>query len=177
MMVDSLGEYQAKVEADPVPNVHLPPVGYHPVIGQTTAQGVQGRGFATAGRIIVTNRLTKQIACMGGAVLLLTGLAPAAASAHAILEDSRPVAGGKVPAGTIALHFRYNSRIDRSRSRLTLTGPDGKHVPLKIKPEGPPDIIDASAALTPGSYVVRWQVLAIDGHITRGDVPFTVTGQ
>jgi methionine-rich copper-binding protein CopC len=23
---------------------------------------------------------------------------------------------------------------------------------------------------------VRWQVLAVDGHITRGDVPFTVTG-
>jgi methionine-rich copper-binding protein CopC len=23
---------------------------------------------------------------------------------------------------------------------------------------------------------VRWQVLAIDGHITRGDVPFTVMG-
>jgi methionine-rich copper-binding protein CopC len=23
---------------------------------------------------------------------------------------------------------------------------------------------------------VRWQVLAIDGHITRGDVAFTVTG-
>jgi hypothetical protein len=28
--------------------------------------------------------------------------------------------------------------------------------------------------LTPGVYVLRWQVLAIDGHITRGDVPFTV---
>ena len=23
---------------------------------------------------------------------------------------------------------------------------------------------------------MRWQVLAVDGHITRGDVPFTVTG-
>jgi copper resistance protein C len=31
--------------------------------------------------------------------------------------------------------------------------------------------------MAPGSYSVRWQVLAIDGHITRGDVPFTVTGQ
>ncbi len=29
--------------------------------------------------------------------------------------------------------------------------------------------------LRPGDYTVRWQVLAVDGHITRGDVPFTVT--
>jgi len=28
--------------------------------------------------------------------------------------------------------------------------------------------------LAPGAHVLRWQVLAIDGHITRGDVPFTV---
>jgi hypothetical protein len=33
----------------------------------------------------------------------------------------------------------------------------------------------AHLGLIPGAYVVRWQVLAVDGHITRGDVPFTVT--
>jgi hypothetical protein len=124
----------------------------------------------------VTNRLTRRLCCSTGAALLLLGLTPAIASAHAILEDSQPAAGGKVPAGTIALHLRYNSRIDRPRSRLTLTGPNGQHAPVKIQSGGPPDVIDASVALTPGSYVVRWQVLAIDGHITRGDVPFTVTG-
>jgi methionine-rich copper-binding protein CopC len=25
-----------------------------------------------------------------------------------------------------------------------------------------------------GEYVLRWQVLASDGHITRGEVPFRV---
>jgi hypothetical protein len=34
--------------------------------------------------------------------------------------------------------------------------------------------MDTTATLTPGPYVLRWQVLAIDGHITRGDVTFTV---
>jgi methionine-rich copper-binding protein CopC len=48
---------------------------------------------------------------------------------------------------------------------------------LKITPSGPPDLLETSTELTTlGAYVVRWQVLAIDGHITRGDVPFTVTG-
>ncbi len=26
----------------------------------------------------------------------------------------------------------------------------------------------------PGDCVLRWQVLAVDGHITRGDVPLSV---
>ena len=48
---------------------------------------------------------------------------------------------------------------------------------LPIVPDGPPDMLETTANLeTPGAYVVRWQVLAVDGHITRGDVPFTVTG-
>lgn len=98
------------------------------------------------------------------------------AFAHAILEASQPPSGGSVPAGQVVLQFRYNSRIDRARSKLVLTGPDRFHVTLKIAPNGPPDIINASANLTPGSYIVRWQVLAVDGHITRGDVPFNVTG-
>jgi methionine-rich copper-binding protein CopC len=104
-------------------------------------------------------------------------LAPSAASAHAILVKSEPATGANVPAGSVDMSFRYNSRIDRARSRLTLTSPDRTQSVLKIAPSGPPDLLEASAKLTtPGAYVVRWQVLAIDGHITRGDVPFTVTG-
>ena len=48
---------------------------------------------------------------------------------------------------------------------------------LKIAPDGPPNLLETTTNLeAPGAYVVRWQVLAIDGHITRGDVPFTVMG-
>ena len=109
--------------------------------------------------------------------LLGAALAPIAAAAHAVLEQSQPPAGGSVPAGKVALLFRYNSRVDRARSRLTLTRPDNSQTVLPIDPSGPPNVIGSDTVLTaPGGYVVRWQVLAIDGHITRGDVPFTVTG-
>lgn len=111
------------------------------------------------------------------AVLLGLMLAPAGASAHAILIQSKPSAGDSVPAGRQDMTFRYNSRIDRARSRLTLTAPDHTQSILKIIPAGQADTLQTSAELSlPGAYVVRWQVLAIDGHITRGDVPFTVTG-
>lgn len=108
-------------------------------------------------------------------VLLAGMLLPELASAHAILEESAPPAGSSVKAGGLDLKFRYNSRIDQGRSRLTLIRPDHSRDTVAIAPDGPPDIIAAHLDLTPGDYVVRWQVLAVDGHITRGDVPFTVT--
>ncbi len=102
--------------------------------------------------------------------------APGAAAAHAILIRSTPAVGGTVSAGTISVRFRYNSLIDRARSRLTLTRPDNTRAVLPIDRSGPDDVLAATVDLTPGAYSLRWQVLAIDGHITRGDVPFTVTG-
>jgi methionine-rich copper-binding protein CopC len=110
---------------------------------------------------------------LAGAVLLL--VSARRSQAHAILEASDPSSGGEVKAGPVALHLRFNSRIDRARSRLTLTqGGETKTYP-PIDPDGPPDVLTAAVSLTPGAYVLRWQVLAVDGHITRGDVPFTVT--
>ncbi len=103
-------------------------------------------------------------------------LHPRLASAHAILEASEPADGARVPAGPVALKLRYNSRIDRTRSALTLTRPDQTKTPLPIDRKGAPDVLTSTVTLAPGAYVVHWQVLAIDGHITRGDVAFTVTG-
>ena len=97
------------------------------------------------------------------------------ASAHAILTDSMPKPDGTLAPGHQTLHFDYNSRIDHKRSRLTLTGPDGKRVVLKILPASASNALDADAELTAGAYTLRWQALALDGHITRGDVPFSVT--
>jgi methionine-rich copper-binding protein CopC len=103
-------------------------------------------------------------------------VAAAPASAHAILTASQPAIGGDVPSGPVALELTYNSRIDRGRSRLTLTRPDHTQAVLPIAADGPENVIRAKTDLTPGAYSLRWQVLAVDGHITRGDVPFKVTG-
>ncbi len=110
------------------------------------------------------------------AFLVIAGAAllPRTAAAHAILIASQPPQGGTVVPGAVAIHLQYNSRIDRVRSRLTLTRPDHSQATLPIATEGAPDEMNTAATLTPGPYVLRWQVLAIDGHITRGDVAFTV---
>jgi methionine-rich copper-binding protein CopC len=118
-------------------------------------------------------RIRSRRAVLAGATAL--AISAGQAQAHAILEASDPNAGGSVHAGAIALKLRFNSRIDRARSRLTLTASGQPRGAPPIDPEGPPDLLTSTVTLTPGAYVLRWQVLAVDGHITRGDVPFTVT--
>lgn len=102
-----------------------------------------------------------------------TTISPDHASAHAILIDSQPAARATVPPGPAVVTLRFNSRVDHARSRMALRA-NGTETPLPVDPACAADSLSATATLAPGSYVVRWQVLAVDGHITRGDVPFTV---
>lgn len=107
-------------------------------------------------------------------VLFAAGcICPGVANAHAILLDSQPAARATVPPGPTSIVLRFNSRVDHARSRLALrTG--GAETAFPIDPASVADGLAASATLAPGDYVMRWQVLAVDGHITRGDIPFTV---
>jgi len=111
--------------------------------------------------------------CITGLAALLL-LAPTLARAHAILMESQPAAGGTVPAGEAAITLQYNSRIDQARSRVTLSHVGAADERLTLQPEQQPDVLKAAAVLAPGAYTLHWFVLATDGHITRGDVPFTV---
>lgn len=103
----------------------------------------------------------------------LAGLARPA-EAHAILLESTPAAGATVKPGVTDLRMRFNSRIDVARSRITLVGPDHAPVVLAITSDHPDVVLSAVATLAPGLQSLRWQVLAIDGHITRGEIRFTV---
>ena len=109
-------------------------------------------------------------------VLAALGCVPAPVQAHAILLESQPESGSFIAAGHVDIRLRFNSRIDAGRSRLTLTRPDSSQAVLPAQGEGAGNILTTAADLAPGAYSLRWQVLAIDGHITRGDVAFTVAG-
>ena len=95
------------------------------------------------------------------------------AGAHAILIDSTPAPLGHVKAGHLAVSFRYNSRIDAGRSKLLLKQGDTS-TRMTLAAAAAPDLLRAELDIAPGDYVIAWQVLATDGHITRGNVPFTV---
>jgi len=107
-------------------------------------------------------------------VLALWTTAPSA-RAHAVIIDSVPTVGAELESADSEIALHFNSRIDHLRSRLTLVSADGRARPLTIVQDGAPDLVTAKLAkLEPGRYRLRWQVLAIDGHLTRGDIPFSV---
>jgi len=95
--------------------------------------------------------------------------------AHAVLLESSPALKSSVSGPDVPLKLRFNVRIDAARSRLTLVDPDGTQQTLEVHRETGPDMLAAEAkGLRPGAYRLRWQVLASDGHITRGEIAFTV---
>jgi|SRR3974390_1329826 len=99
------------------------------------------------------------------------------ADGHAILKETSPVANGKVAGPDVPIVLKYNVRIDAKLSKLSLLNPDNSVTDLKIEEQKSPDTLNSKATgLKAGAYRIRWQVLAPDGHITRGEIPFTVTG-
>jgi len=106
-------------------------------------------------------------------LLILSVVVPA--FAHAILLQSTPAANAVVEQPTTRISLTFNSKIDGQRSRLTLIGPDGSQQTLALAPQNTADTLTASARdLKSGEYRLRWQVLAVDGHITRGEISFRV---
>ena len=94
---------------------------------------------------------------------------------HAILLSATPGASQQVDGRDVPIHLRFNARIDAKRSRLVLVGPDDRQQTLPISESSPPDYLSSAVkGLASGNYVLRWQVLAADGHITRGEVRFHV---
>ena len=110
------------------------------------------------------------------AALVWVVLAAYPALAHAIIVEAAPPVGAVLHAGPVDVRLRFNSRIDHHRSRLKLLDALGKETAVTFDDDTPADVITAHlSGLAPGDYRLRWQVLALDGHITRGDIPFSVT--
>jgi len=97
------------------------------------------------------------------------------ASAHAILFEATPTRNSIVNGSSVAVKLRFNVRIDPGRSRLALVYPAGSLHALQVKQQQPADVVAADVSdLGPGHYDLKWQVLASDGHMTQGDIPFAV---
>jgi hypothetical protein len=109
------------------------------------------------------------------AIALIATACVREAAAHAILFEATPARNSIVSGRSVVVKLRFNVRVDASRSRLALVYPGGSMHALQVKPQQPADVVAADISdLGPGYYDLKWQVLASDGHITQGDVPFTV---
>lgn len=119
-------------------------------------------------------RTFRRIACL----LAVVFSAALYAHAHAVLVRSVPGEHSVIHGSNLNVDLVYNSRIDARRSVLTLTDSNGKQFPLqKDSASSPAELKAAARGLASGAYTLHWQVLASDGHITRGDVAFTVVAK
>jgi methionine-rich copper-binding protein CopC len=108
-------------------------------------------------------------------VAVLIAASPRLALAHAVLLSSSPQKNASVNGPDVTISLKYNSRVDGARSSLTLVKPDGSMEKIGALAQPLPDTLSATGhKLAKGAYVLRWQVLSSDGHITRGEVPFQV---
>lgn len=95
--------------------------------------------------------------------------------AHAVLMQSTPKLNSTVTGPDVPIWLKFNVRVDGSRSRLHLIAPDGSPLALEAVKQPTPDTLESRATgLKAGAYKLQWQVLASDGHISRGEVAFTV---
>ena len=101
-------------------------------------------------------------------------LLPASADAHAVIVQATPVVDAVLSPGDIDIRLQFNSRIDVQRSRLTLQDPDRKLVAVAPVSADANVLAGRVRAEAQGVWTLHWQVLSRDGHITRGDIRFTV---
>jgi hypothetical protein len=110
------------------------------------------------------------------ALAVMLALSATPVLSHAIVIEAKPAPGETVASPDLTVTLRYNGRLDHARSRLTLVGPDGASKQLSIATDTSPDsLVTSLTGLAPGAYRLRWHVLSVDGHITRGEVPFRVS--
>lgn len=99
---------------------------------------------------------------------------PQLAHAHALLQKSDPAPNAILHPGSHQVVLSFNSRVDAAHSSITLLQ-GGKSEALPVDTKAESNVLRSEAgALHPGHYILRWQAVASDGHISRGEIPFDV---
>jgi methionine-rich copper-binding protein CopC len=110
-------------------------------------------------------------------VLLAIALYAGDTWAHAFPERSEPRVGATVRIAPTRVQIWFDGDLEPAFSRLTVTDGRGARVDRgdsEIDPQNRRVLRVNLPPLPPGTYKVRWGVLALDGHRTEGDYMFTL---
>lgn len=100
---------------------------------------------------------------------------PQVALAHALLVSSSPHQAEVVHGDHAHIELKFNSRVDGGRSSVMLVSKGGPSHALKLDTQPAPEVLSTDATdLHKGAYSLRWQAVASDGHISRGEIAFSV---
>ena len=124
---------------------------------------------AVPSAVTIVRRRCFQLCCI--CVLVAYSIS---AYAHAVLVKAVPGAHTTVAGTAITVRLQFNVRVDPKRSRVALVLPDKSQKLLSVNQPEPELLESQVTGLANGDYSIRWQVLASDGHITQGEIPFKV---
>ncbi|WP_218010887.1 copper resistance CopC family protein [Herbidospora mongoliensis] len=99
---------------------------------------------------------------------------PGPASAHNVLKTSDPADGASVSRlDRVTLTFDQPVRADFAK--LALTGPDGARYDAGLTVRDEVVTATVKPLVSPGMYVIGWQIVSNDGHPVSGTIRFTYT--
>lgn len=111
----------------------------------------------------------------GFTAMAVAGMILAApAFGHAKLRSTLPAADAKLSAAPQSVTLTFNEDV---RLAVLSVAADGRQIPVTVDRSAPaaPQVTVSLPALAPGTYQVRWSVLAADdGHVSQGTFSFTV---
>jgi copper transport protein len=117
-----------------------------------------------------------RLAVVGVAAGWLLCVAAAPASAHALLESSRPAANATLTSAPTDLSLTFTEPPDPSLSSVRLIASNGTDVALgRPRTSGRTIDVAVTGTLGDGTYTVDWRVVSrTDGHVTAGSFAFGV---
>ncbi len=121
-------------------------------------------------------RLTR-FAALAAVATLAVLLRPQVALAHLHLERATPAPGSRVDRLPHEIRLTFSEAAELAMSSITLTGPDGRPVPLGAlisDDRGTTIAARIAGTLGPGTYTVIWRAASADGHPVRGRYAFTL---
>ncbi len=113
------------------------------------------------------------------AALLLSFAVSGVSLAHSRLTGSTPAAGARLAQSPERIVITFSEGAEPEFSTFALLDRSRTHFELDHPPllEGDKVSIFVQPNLPPGAYTVQWKVVsALDGHLTRGSIPFRILG-
>jgi copper transport protein len=110
------------------------------------------------------------------ALIGLVALAfPAAASAHATLEETTPPLGKRVEIRPKQVVLFFSQRVDALDDSIVVVDARGKVVSGVAQARRDDHYVAVPLRMLPkGAYTVRWKAISTDGHVVRGVFTFGV---
>ena len=114
--------------------------------------------------------------CSSSLVIILL-MVPVSSWGHAYLVKSSPARRAVLSTPPTRVVLWFNERLEAQFSQLSIWNAEGQQVDggdVQVGPDDRKRLSVGIPTLPPGSYIVKYRVLSVDGHIVEADYPFTI---